>query len=161
VCFTIAAGPRQRIHSLIRVPWDLRPYFTVSGSRLPFFRLLQLAGLRWRYSTPPPHEKLRHDPGFCYITSGRTDRKHLLFPYPSKCLLITRTTYRRKRRPVTGWFPRIHLHGNVFIVSFTSMSQYCGRVGSSNQSTRFLQDLATTHTRSSIGTSVYHRVLVT
>jgi hypothetical protein len=28
--FTIAAGPRQRSHSLIQVPWDSRPNFTVS-----------------------------------------------------------------------------------------------------------------------------------
>jgi hypothetical protein len=34
--FTNAAGPRQHIHSRIRVPWDSRPYFTVSDSRLPF-----------------------------------------------------------------------------------------------------------------------------
>jgi hypothetical protein len=34
--FTIAAGPRQRSHSRIRVPWDSRPYFTVSYSRLSF-----------------------------------------------------------------------------------------------------------------------------
>jgi hypothetical protein len=34
--FAIAAGPRQRSHSRVRVPWDSRPYFTVSDSRLPF-----------------------------------------------------------------------------------------------------------------------------
>jgi hypothetical protein len=34
--FTIAAGPRQHSHFRIRVLWDLRPYFTVSDSRLPF-----------------------------------------------------------------------------------------------------------------------------
>jgi hypothetical protein len=34
--FTIAASPRQRRHSRVRVPWDSRPYFTVSDSRLPF-----------------------------------------------------------------------------------------------------------------------------
>jgi hypothetical protein len=33
--FTIAAGPRQSIHYWVRVPWDSRPYFTVSDSRLP------------------------------------------------------------------------------------------------------------------------------
>jgi hypothetical protein len=33
--FTIAVGPRQRSHSWVRVPWDSRPYFTVSDSRLP------------------------------------------------------------------------------------------------------------------------------
>jgi hypothetical protein len=34
--FTIAAGPRQRSHSRVRVPGDLWPYFTVSDSRVPF-----------------------------------------------------------------------------------------------------------------------------
>jgi hypothetical protein len=34
--FTIAPGPRQRSHSRVRVPWDSRPYFTVSDSKLPF-----------------------------------------------------------------------------------------------------------------------------
>jgi hypothetical protein len=34
--FTIAAGPRQRSHSRVRVPWESRPYFTVSDSRLHF-----------------------------------------------------------------------------------------------------------------------------
>jgi hypothetical protein len=31
-----AAGPCQRSLSLVRVPWDSRPYFTVSDLRLPF-----------------------------------------------------------------------------------------------------------------------------
>jgi hypothetical protein len=35
--FTIVAGPRQRNHFRVRVPWDSSPYFTVSGSRLPIF----------------------------------------------------------------------------------------------------------------------------
>jgi hypothetical protein len=34
--FTIAAGPRQRSRSWVRVPLDSRPYFTLSDSRLPF-----------------------------------------------------------------------------------------------------------------------------
>jgi hypothetical protein len=34
--FTIAAGPRQHSHSRVRVPWDSRPYFTVSDLRRPF-----------------------------------------------------------------------------------------------------------------------------
>jgi hypothetical protein len=33
--FTIADGPRQCNHSRVRVPWDTRPYFTVSDTRLP------------------------------------------------------------------------------------------------------------------------------
>jgi hypothetical protein len=34
--FRIVAGPRQRSHSQVWVPWDSRPYYTVSDSRLPF-----------------------------------------------------------------------------------------------------------------------------
>jgi hypothetical protein len=34
--FTVVAGPHQRSHSRVRVPWDSPPYFTVSDSRLPF-----------------------------------------------------------------------------------------------------------------------------
>jgi hypothetical protein len=34
--FVCAAGPCQRNLSRVRVPWDLRPYFTVSDLRLPF-----------------------------------------------------------------------------------------------------------------------------
>jgi hypothetical protein len=34
--FAIATGPRQRSNSRVRVPWDSRPYFTVSDLRLPF-----------------------------------------------------------------------------------------------------------------------------
>jgi hypothetical protein len=53
--FTIAAGPRQCSHSLVRVPWT-RGHILLSQIRdFPFRRLLRLAGLRWRYSTPPPH----------------------------------------------------------------------------------------------------------
>jgi hypothetical protein len=35
------------------------PSYT-SGYRVPFRRFIRLAGLRWRYSNPPPHGKLRH-----------------------------------------------------------------------------------------------------
>jgi hypothetical protein len=34
--FAFAAGPRQGCHFRARVPWDSRPYFTVSHLRLPF-----------------------------------------------------------------------------------------------------------------------------
>jgi hypothetical protein len=36
VSFTVAAAPRQRSHSRVRVPWDSRSYFTVSDLRLAF-----------------------------------------------------------------------------------------------------------------------------
>jgi hypothetical protein len=60
VCFVYAAGAWQRSLSRVRVPWDPRPYFSVSDLRLPFLRLLRLAGLWWRYSTPPPHGLIRN-----------------------------------------------------------------------------------------------------
>jgi hypothetical protein len=76
--FTIAAGPRQRSHSRVRVPWDSRPYFTVSDSRLPFCRLPRLAGLRWRYLKQPPHgilQQLSSKPRLTYNPSARTTQK--------------------------------------------------------------------------------------
>jgi hypothetical protein len=80
--FTIAAGPRQRNHSQVRVPRDSWSHFTVSDSRLsqhggpgpriyisqeqgspvippgtgfPFRHILPLAGLRWRWPLPQVH----------------------------------------------------------------------------------------------------------
>jgi hypothetical protein len=78
--FTIDASPPPRSHSRVRVPrnsWPLsqirdspqpggpshRIYILQGqggpvippGTGIPFRRLLRLAGLRWKYSTPPPH----------------------------------------------------------------------------------------------------------
>jgi hypothetical protein len=68
---TIASGPCQSNHSWVEVPQNsghillshLRlPQPGMPGPRIymqhipPFCRLLRLAGLRWRYSNPPPHE---------------------------------------------------------------------------------------------------------
>jgi hypothetical protein len=53
--FVCTAGPCQRCLSRVWVPWELRSYFPVSDLRLPFRRLLRLAGSRWRYSIPPPY----------------------------------------------------------------------------------------------------------
>jgi hypothetical protein len=65
--FTIAAGPRQRSHSQVRVPQPGRPGprihipqeqggpVILPGTGFPFRRLLRLAELQWRYWTPPPH----------------------------------------------------------------------------------------------------------
>jgi hypothetical protein len=47
--FVYASGPRLHSLSRVWVPWESRPYFTVSG------RLLLFPGSRWRYSTPSPH----------------------------------------------------------------------------------------------------------
>jgi hypothetical protein len=71
--FKITAGPRQRSYSRVRVPWDSRPYFTVSDSRLPF-------------SLPPTTRREVFDPTSTrdtpsntnelnspFVTSGRTE----------------------------------------------------------------------------------------
>jgi hypothetical protein len=85
--FVYAAGPRQRSLSRVRVPWDSWPYFTVSDLRLPFRRLLRLAGSRWSYSTPPPHgSELSIIIGSRYIDSGRTTaQKHTRCPAMDIC----------------------------------------------------------------------------
>jgi hypothetical protein len=99
---TIAAGPRQRSHSWVSVPWDSWPYFTVSDSRLPepggpgpriyilqkqggrvispgtgfpFCRLLLLAGLRWSYSKSKSHSDWRPvSQSWCRAPSGAHDQ---------------------------------------------------------------------------------------
>jgi hypothetical protein len=74
--FVCTAGPCQRSLSRVLVSWDLSPYFTVSDLRLPFCRLLRLAGSWWRYSTPPPHwDALIRATRCCYIDSARTTQK--------------------------------------------------------------------------------------
>jgi hypothetical protein len=92
--FIIADAPRQRSHSQVRVLRESRPHFPVSGSRFfqpggsgpriyipqeqgdplipphtdfPFRRLQRLAGLRWRYSTLPPHTGKDHKENVFYI----------------------------------------------------------------------------------------------
>jgi hypothetical protein len=83
--FTVAASPRQRSHSQVRVPRASWPHFIVldssfpltgrvkspficsrnrvsqlypPGTGFPFHCLLRFTGLHWKYSTPPPHGRL-------------------------------------------------------------------------------------------------------
>jgi hypothetical protein len=84
--FKITAGPRQRSHFQVRVPWYSWPNFTVSDSRLPF-------------SSPPmtpratvevfdPASKLiRLENCFLFINSGEPDRNRGLqgFHYCCSC----------------------------------------------------------------------------
>jgi hypothetical protein len=69
-----------RGHILLSQTWDF-----------PFRRLLRLAGLRRRYSTPPP------------LGIGL---KWILFSCYTIALSVSTETC-----SVTSWFPRIHLHG--------------------------------------------------
>jgi hypothetical protein len=54
-------GPGPRIY----IPQEQGGPVTTAGTGFPFRRLLRLAGLRWRYSKPPPH-------GSINIKSGST-----------------------------------------------------------------------------------------
>jgi hypothetical protein len=62
-----AAGPCQRSLSRVLVPWDLRPYFTVSDLRLPF-------------SSPPTTRRVMVEVFFPASTRVRT---HSNLSYPS------------------------------------------------------------------------------
>jgi hypothetical protein len=97
--FRIAAGPRQRSHSRLRVPRNSWPYFAVSDSRFPqpggpgpricrpqeqggpvippctgfpFHCLLRFAGLSWSYWNPPPRGilQLNQSQNQSYSTTG-------------------------------------------------------------------------------------------
>jgi hypothetical protein len=88
--FVYAAGPCQRCLAQVRVPWDSRPYFTVSDLRL-------------RFSSPPTNRRVTvevFDPASTRVTqrihewtlfynSGRAEERslpltvHLLLSVPS------------------------------------------------------------------------------
>jgi hypothetical protein len=53
--FTTASGPRQLSYFRVRVPWTRDHILLSQILDFTFRLLLRLAGLRWRYSTPPPH----------------------------------------------------------------------------------------------------------
>jgi hypothetical protein len=90
------------------------PYFTVSDWRLPFCRLLRLSGLRWRYSTPPPHRNLHSlywllsNELFFIITLHGPNRKHRFRQYPY-CFVFTDPLFEN------GFYccARVHFRGNL------------------------------------------------
>jgi hypothetical protein len=53
--FKVAAGPRQRSHTRLRVPWNSRRYFTLSDSRLPFSSPPTTHRATMEVFPPPPH----------------------------------------------------------------------------------------------------------
>jgi hypothetical protein len=76
--FVYAAGPCQRSLSRVRVPWDSRPYFTVSDLRIPF-------------SSPPTTRRVTvevFDPASTRVASdylnswGGPNRKHRFLTIP-------------------------------------------------------------------------------
>jgi hypothetical protein len=75
--FAIAAGARQRSHSRAGSRWT-RDHILLSQIRdFPLRRLQRLAGLRWRYSTPPPHGILSTELDCSFLTPRHEPhRKH-------------------------------------------------------------------------------------
>jgi hypothetical protein len=72
----------------------------------PFPRLLRLARLRWRYSTPPPHGIPPARYGFT-VTQRRGGQPKKMFSN-----IVSKETSVYHLAMV--FFPRIYLHGNVF-----------------------------------------------
>jgi hypothetical protein len=102
--FTIPAGPCQRNHSRVRVPWDSRPCFIVSDSRLP-------------YSSPPTTLRSTVEGLEPASTQKLSELSFVLRLYGVSVSMETCS--------LPSWFPRIHLHGNVFVNLFPSNGSTC------------------------------------
>jgi hypothetical protein len=72
--FTIGGGSRQSSHSPVHVLQNSWPHLTISfeTTGFPFCRLSRLAGLRWRYSNPPPPTCLRSWSWSWFTTDGQS-----------------------------------------------------------------------------------------
>jgi hypothetical protein len=80
--FTIAAGPRQRSHSRVRVPWDSRPYFTVETS-------LFVSSYDSQGFGEGTHTNTKDSLNFCCcIASGWTRRKHSFHRYANNTTIV-------------------------------------------------------------------------
>jgi hypothetical protein len=138
-----ASGPCQSSHSRVqvpqnsdhillphlRLPWRARSSYLyppgtgwpsyIPGTGFPVCRFLRLAGLRWRYSTPPSHGKLLTCTA--YEISARTARKipllccsaivaveTCLFPEPLLSSCCSVVFLFRSRYLTTGLLPEYH-----------------------------------------------------
>jgi hypothetical protein len=98
-------GPGPHIY----IPQEQGGSIIPPGTGFPFHCLLRLAGLRWRYSTLPPHWTdwlILNCLLLLYSISISMDTPvdHL---YP---ISMDMSGY----HTAMGWFPRIYLHGSVF-----------------------------------------------
>jgi hypothetical protein len=110
--FTIVAGPRQRSHSRVPVPWESQPYFTVSDSRLPF-------------SSPPTTRSVAVEVFDPTSTREWSELSSVLLLYSeslSKEMFVDHS-YPRKHVPY-----RVGFHGNVFINAFPSNGSTCPNI---------------------------------
>jgi hypothetical protein len=112
-------GPGSRIY----IPQKQGDAVIHPGTRFPFRRLLRLAGLRWRYSTPRPHGCWDSLPLPCRADcfrnnfSARTPRKT---PSPIKdtCLQL---------RCLAMGMTQTHIENTSFTTCSIVACVYCGR----------------------------------
>jgi hypothetical protein len=97
----IFISPRNRVAQLYS--HALGPLFVASNDSQGYG-----GGIRKRLHAGYSH--LNYD-WLCCITSGRTDRQDI-FNLISKEMFVDYSS-QRKHLPITSWFPRIHLYGNV------------------------------------------------
>jgi hypothetical protein len=143
--FVYAAGPRQRSlgtrdHILLSQIWDFL-----------FRRLLQLAGSRWRYLTPPPHGSPLSVSSVSHplkIILYRLEREHPVEPFNFLLLLLVYSlpqnlTVKASVSVVMAYYIRVSDAAvvSVFISAETETSSNCrrclamdDRVDSNNQS---------------------------
>jgi hypothetical protein len=81
--FTIAAGLLQRSHSRIRVPWDSRPYFTVSDSTLPFLLPPTTRRATVEVFDPASTRDSQSISGWSMLYSSGADRREIIGFYTS------------------------------------------------------------------------------
>jgi hypothetical protein len=88
--FLHAAGPLQRNHFRVRVPWDSRPYFTVSDLRLPFSSPPTTRGVTLEVFNPASTRPTPPSPTTpCYITPLHgPSRKHRFQGFLFCCMHI-------------------------------------------------------------------------
>jgi hypothetical protein len=103
---------------VIYIPQEQRGPVIAPGSGFPFRRLLRFAGLRWRYSNPPPqwHSRLPLT-GELYITSYCKERhQHSYVSYWFMCAaLYSADTSLIKRRMGRAVLPREGICHSVVI----------------------------------------------
>jgi hypothetical protein len=143
-----ADGPRQSSHSWVQVRWDSRSQFTVQIRDFPFRRLLRLAGLRWKYSTPPPHgissdlffrgSKSKSNSHCDWRSVSKSWCRYLLLYLIRFCTtyIVSRRTsamdicepHRKHRFLYFCIYSALHRNGNYPIVAYVFVIAYCSRL---------------------------------
>jgi hypothetical protein len=99
--FAIATGPRQRSLSRVQVPWDLRPYFTASHLRLPFWSPPTTRRVTLEVFDPASTRVAELTPLSAYNISARTPQRT---PFQEFYCCVTKLLHGpRRRTPLLSW----------------------------------------------------------